>query len=155
MTSNGSAVPVGLLGEQRKTIDGWCRRACSAADSAVRSNVPGLAGAAQPVDPRRAERLADDRVHRVARREAERGAARPAEGLHDVREHLVGAVARPDLVGGHRHPRLLLEVCRERLAQLGEVAVGVAVETRHVVGERSEDGLDDGLRAPGSCSRWC
>ena len=41
MTSNGSAVPVGLLGEQRKTIDGSCRRACSAADSAVRSKVPG------------------------------------------------------------------------------------------------------------------
>ena len=39
MTSNGSAVPVGLFGEQRKTIDGSCWRACAAAAAAVRPKV--------------------------------------------------------------------------------------------------------------------
>ena len=70
----------------------------------------------------------------------------PTEGLDDVREHLVGAVAGPHLLGRDRHPRLLLDVCRQRLAQVGELAVGVAVERRHVVGERRDDGVDDDLR---------
>ena len=43
MTSNGSAVPVGLFGEQRKTIDGSCSRACSAADSGGQVEGVGLA----------------------------------------------------------------------------------------------------------------
>ncbi len=57
--------------------------------------------AAHPVDPGRAGRRGDDRVHRVRRGESERRAAGAAERLQQVQQNLVRAVARPDLLGGH------------------------------------------------------
>ena len=65
MTSNGSAVPVGLFGEQRKTIDGSVLARLRR--RRLRRQVERIGRvAAQAVDPRRAVRLGDDRVHRVA-----------------------------------------------------------------------------------------
>ena len=84
--------------------------------------------AAHPVDPRRAGRRGDDRVHRVGRGEAERGATGAAERLQQVQEDLVRAVARPDLLGVTHGGAAAREVGREALAQVGELPVGVAVQ---------------------------
>ena len=70
------------------------------------------------------------RIHRVRRGEADRGPPGTTEGLQDLQHHLVGAVGRPDLVGGQLDARLLREVGGQTLAQLGELAVGVAVQRR-------------------------
>jgi hypothetical protein len=98
---------------------------------------------ADAVDPRGAGAGADDRVHGVRRREAERGATGAAERLQHVLQHLVGAVAGPHLVG----PDAVAEVAGQRLAQGGELAVRVPVEVahlqRHRGGDRGGDGLGD------------
>ena len=52
----------------------------------------------------------------------------PAEGLQQLEHHLVGAVGRPDLLRRDRSGRVAREVRRQRAAQLGELAVGVAVQ---------------------------
>ena len=49
-------------------------------------------------DPGGAGAAGQQRVHRVRRREPERGAPGTAEGLQDVLQDLVGAVRRPELI---------------------------------------------------------
>ena len=71
MTSRERAVPVGLLGEQRKTMR-LVLTDLPHGEVRVEVEDPGR-GALQPVDPRGSGRAGDDRVHRVRRREPERG----------------------------------------------------------------------------------
>ena len=90
--------------------------------------VEGEVLAARPGDPAGAGAAGDERVHRVRRLEAQRGAAGPAEGLQQLLDDLVGAVGRPDLA--RRRPRGRRQVGGQLGAQLDRVPVGVAVERR-------------------------
>ncbi len=113
-------MPVGLLGEQRKTTSGRCSRTCATACATVQREVL----VAPAVDPRGAGAGGEQRVHRVRRGEAERGAPGAAEGLQQLLLDLVGAVGRPDVGAGQPVP----EVGGEVGAQRDRVPVGVAVE---------------------------
>ena len=84
---------------------------------------------------RRAGRTGQQRIHRVGRGEPERGASRAGERLQQVLQHLVGAVGRPDLIGGET----VTEVIGEALAQRGELAVRVAVD----LAQRARDAVED------------
>ena len=113
---------MGLLGEVTKTTSGLCRRHLLGGGAQA---VVGVAGAG---DPPGAGGQRDQRVHRVGRLEPERGAARPAEGLQQLLDDLVGAVGRPGV--GLGEP--VAEVGGQVLAQLHRVPVGVAVQrARH------------------------
>ena len=137
-------MPVGLFGEQRKTTCGSC--GAHLRDRGLDGQVEGRAAlSAQPVDPRAADRAADDRVHGVGRREAERRASRAGEREGDVLEHLVGTVAGPHLGHVDRGARRR-QVCREGSAQLGELAIGVAVQVGRHGGDRRGDLGHDGRR---------
>jgi hypothetical protein len=81
------------------------------------------------------------RVHRVRRGEAERGAPRPAERLEQLLLDLVGAVGRPHLLGGEP----VAEVARQVGTQRHGVAVRVAVEVPQLRREGLADRLDGRL----------
>ena len=89
-----SAVPVGLFGEQRKTTSGWCTRTWA---TRARRGQPEVRVARGRRSSGCRCRAASSGVHRVRRREAQRGAARPAERLQQLLLDLVGAVGRPDV----------------------------------------------------------
>ena len=108
--------------------------------------VDALTTIAQAVDPCRSRAARDDRVHRVARREAERDAARATEGLHDVAEHLVAAVGGPDLLDRQPDARHAIEVVGEGRAQFGELAVRVAVQPARGLLDSLDDAAHDRLR---------
>jgi hypothetical protein len=65
-------------------------------------------------------------MHRIGGREAEHPAAGPAERLKNVLDDLVRPVRGPDLAGTEP----VTEVTGERLAQLEELAVGIASTAR-------------------------
>ena len=103
---------------------------------------------ARDLDPPGAGRLGDEGVHRVAGCEAQDGPARPAEGLEDVEQHLVGAVRGPDHAGIDCGVRSALacedvrQIPGEQGAQAGELPVRIAVE-------RGGDVRDAGLECRG------
>ena len=119
-TSSSSDVPVGLLGEQRITTSGRCR-------SISATTAPGdspKSAAREAARESRAGAGRQQRVHRVGRREAERGAAGAGEGLQDLLDHLVRAVGGPQLTAG----QAVAEVPGQVRAQRHRVPVGVAVQ---------------------------
>ena len=75
----------------------------------------------------------------------ERRAPVPTEGLQQVQENLVGAVAGPDLLRAHRGPAAR-EVCREVTSQVRELPVGVAVQARGHGRHGGDDVVDDRRR---------
>jgi hypothetical protein len=93
------------------------------------------------VDPRAAGAAADDRVHRVGRREAQGRAAGACKGLQQLLQHFVRPVRRPHLL----RRQVVAEVDGQGLAQRRELAVGVAVERAHDMGHGLDDGDRDGL----------
>ena len=87
-------------------------------------------------------------VHRVRRGEAQRGAARSAEGLQQLEHDLVGAVGRPHAASVTRARRgVAAEVGGQVGAQRDGVPVGVAVEVAGGRGDRRGDVGDQS--APG------
>ena len=95
----------------------------------------GVVGLTRTGDPPRTGALRDERVHRIGRREPESRATRASEGLQDVLEHLIGPVARPDLLGDET----VAQVLRERLAKRGELTIRVAVDITDRDGDVIED----------------
>ena len=100
-----------------------------------------VARVAAALGPPGAGDLGDQRVHRVGRLEAERGAARAAERLEQLLYDLVGAVRGPHLPRG----KAVAEVVGEVLAQVDGVAVRVAVERARDAGDRVRDRLPQAL----------
>ena len=85
-------------------------------------------------------------MHRVGGREAEHAASRTSECLQQLLDDLVGSVGRPDL----RCVEVVPQVAGERVAQRGELAIGVAVDGEHRGRETLDDvpgdALGDGVR---------
>src|ERR1700691_2337996 len=129
ITASGSAVPVGLFGDVRKTRSGPSSRTVATA----------VAGGRYPAGARVLRGLL---VHRVRRLEAERGAAGPAEGEQQLLHDLVGAVGGPDLVP----PEPVPEVGGQVVAQADDVAVRVPVQGARYPGHRVGDRPDEGGR---------
>jgi hypothetical protein len=95
-------------------------------------------GLAPTVDPGAAGSGGDQRMHRVRRGEAEGHPAGAGERLNEVLQHLVGAVARPDLVRGHRTRVLGVQVSGEIGSKVAELTVGVAVQATGAARHRGQ-----------------
>jgi hypothetical protein len=135
----GSAVPVGLLGDVRTTIDG--RRERDDLDRA--RDVDPVVG--QPweclVAGEGVARVL--RVHRVRGVEGDGQPAGTPEREEQVVHDLVRAVRGPHLLDGHTHPRLPRDVVGERRPEGVRVPIRVAVQACCGVGHGRAHGCGD------------
>ena len=104
---------------------------------ALRGQLEGRAALA--VDPARAGRQRQQRVHRVRRAEAHRVAALAAERLQQLLLDLVGAVGRPHVGRG----QAVADVAGQVLAQRHRVPVRVAVQVADQPADRLVDRVGD------------
>ena len=121
-------MPVGLFGEHRNTIDGWCR----SIDSLHLVDADAAVGLALAFDDGALGAAPDLPVHRVGGLEGGDAAARSPVGQTQRLQHLIRAV-------GHEDPLGIGAVLRRQIgSQRGGRAVGIAVpfDAAQLGGER-------------------